>query len=165
MVRRIRASHKRIDRSRQRFWSIRRAHTAVIAVLTVVACGCEGLQEAGVPGMEAFVDKTEARLEEQRYRERFLEDKEPEALKWLLENRIHSGMSVVEVNQVLGEAGEREFNDRWVKTDGDGRYRSSDRVYRWGPDNQGRSIYLVFRDNQLVNFDSKDYAEALLNDI
>lgn len=132
--------------------------------LCTALCGCEALQEAGVPGMEPFIDNTARQEEEQKYRDQFLIEKDPEALKWLLENRIHSGMTVNDVDKILGEPGEREFSDRWIKNDGDGRYRASDKVYRWGPDNQGRSIYLVFRENLLVNFDPLDYANALLDD-
>ena len=135
----------------------------LLAALCVTACGCEALQEAGVPGMEPFIDDTARREEEERHREKFLDQKDPQALKWLLENRIHSGMTVEDVNRIIGEPGEREFSDRWIKNDGDGRYRASDKVYRWGPDNEGRSIYLVFRENLLVNFDSQDYANALLD--
>jgi len=133
------------------------------AVCCGMAIGCQALHEAGVPGILPVVNEDD-RLEEQSYREKFLREKDPEALRWLLENRIHSGMTVGDVDQIIGENGEREYKDRWIKSDGEGNYRASDRVYRWGPDNLGRSIYLVFRDGQLVNFDPHAYADALMDE-
>jgi hypothetical protein len=102
------------------------------------------------------------RRDEVEYRDRYLTTKDPAALRWLLEHRIHSGMSVADVNLVLGEDGERQYNDQWIKTKG-GYYRTGDEVYHWGPDNEGRGLYLVFRDEQLVNFDPEDYSNAVAN--
>ena len=96
--------------------------------------------------------------EEQKYREAFLVDKDPEAMRWLMANRLHSGMTVAQVGLAFGEDGEREYNDRWIKTKG-GQYRTGDKAYRWGPDNLGNSMYLVFRENQLVNYDPREYEE------
>src|SRR5205814_1986536 len=37
------------------------------------------------------------------------------AMRWLMAHRLRSGMSHEEVGRVLGEDGERELNDKWVK--------------------------------------------------
>jgi hypothetical protein len=94
---------------------------------------------------------------EETYRRRFQVDGDPEAMQWLLANRVQNGMSVNDINQVLGDEGEREFNDQFLKSNG-GTYRASDVIYRWGPDKTGRSVYLGFRDGHLANFNPDEIA-------
>ena len=98
------------------------------------------------------------------YRERFQTDRDPDALNWLLANAIDAGMSLSEVEQVLAEEGQHVYDDRWVKTNG-GYYRSGDLVYKWNPDSRGRSIYLVFREDKLVNFNPDEFKDDVLSDL
>jgi hypothetical protein len=35
--------------------------------------------------------------------------------------------------------------------------RQGDATFKWGPDRAGRSIYLIFRDDHLVNFDPHEF--------
>jgi hypothetical protein len=88
-------------------------------------------------------------------RRRYQEDRDPKALKWLLVHCVHRQMAVKDINGVLGEDATRVHDDTWVKK-GNG-FREDDTVYRWGPDKNGREIYLVFREGKLINFDPKDY--------
>ena len=66
-------------------------------------------------------------------------------------------MTVAEVDDVLGEAGQREFEDRKLKA-GNPAFRANDKAYRWGPDSSGRAIFLIFRDGKLLNYDPKEFA-------
>jgi hypothetical protein len=88
-------------------------------------------------------------------RRRYQADRDPTALKWLLAHCIHRSMMVKEINNVLGEDGVRVRDDTWLKR-GNG-YREEDTVWRWGPDRNGRDIYLVFRDGHLINFDPAEF--------
>ena len=51
----------------------------------------------------------------------------------------------------IGEPGERVFDDTALKR-GSPLLHQSDTIYRWGPDRNGRSYYLAFRDGKLVHF-------------
>jgi hypothetical protein len=82
-------------------------------------------------------------------------DRDPAALRWLLVHCVHRAMTVKEINIALGEDAIRVHDDTWIKR-GNG-YREDDTVYRWGPDKNGRNIYLVFREGKLINFDPKDF--------
>jgi hypothetical protein len=136
--------------------------TAMVVSLCLFA-GCETLYDAGVPGMERFVDLESKAQEEEQHRKKYLEDKDPEAIRWLLANRIQSGQTLEEVGRIFGEKGIREHNDNWLTTDGIG-YRTDDKAYKWGPDREGKSIYLVFREGILVNFDPHEFEEPEIPD-
>ena len=64
-------------------------------------------------------------------------------------------MQLHEVEQVLGEPGERETDMSRLKSDGI--YQTTDLVYKWGPDQSGHSVVLFFRDGHLVNFDRQSF--------
>lgn len=133
---------------------------ALCACTFALVAGCESLHEAGVPGMKRFVDVESRVQEEERQRTLYLTDRSPAAMQWLLHHRLRSGMTRVEIDHIFGEEGVREFGDRWLKTNG-GYYRSGDKVYKWGPDSEGRSIYLVFREGVLINFDPNEFADPI----
>jgi hypothetical protein len=40
-------------------------------------------------------------------------------------------------------------------------YRSSDKMYAFGPDSKSRTYFLVFRDNRLVGFDPKEFKKDM----
>jgi hypothetical protein len=129
--------------------------------LAALAVGCETLHEAGVPGMRAFVSSHRRAAEEESHRHAYQQDRSPASMQWLLAHRVHSGMSVADVSRILGEEGVREYDDLPIKTNG-GHYRTGDQVYHWGPNSVGRTVYLVFRDGSLVNFNPDEFREPLL---
>jgi hypothetical protein len=88
-------------------------------------------------------------------RRRYQVDRDPAAMRWLLAHCVHRAMTVKEINDALGEDSVRVHDDTWVKR-GNG-YREDDTVYRWGPDKNGRNVYLVFREGKLINFDPKEF--------
>lgn len=88
-------------------------------------------------------------------RRRYQVDRDPAAMRWLLAHCVHRQMAVKDINNVLGEDAVRVRDDTWVKK-GNG-YREDDTVYRWGPDKNGRDVYLVFREGKLINFDPKEF--------
>ena len=90
------------------------------------------------------------------HRRRFQQDRTSADFRWLLANATRTGMSPKDVGEVLGESGQKVMNDTWIKSSG-GHYRASDEVYKWGPDDEGKTVYLIFRDNQLVNFDPSEF--------
>ena len=92
------------------------------------------------------------------HRRRFQQDRISADFRWLLANATRTGMTPKDVGEVLGERGEIVMNDTWIKSSG-GHYRASDEVYKWGPDDKGKSVYLVFREDRLVNFDPSEFRD------
>nr|ADY57687.1 hypothetical protein Plabr_0057 [Rubinisphaera brasiliensis DSM 5305] len=92
--------------------------------------------------------------EEVKKREDYLANHSPDALRWLVVNRLKNGMSRADVNTVIGEDGERVFDDSDILASEGAHYRSDDMVYRWGPDSDGNVYLFVFRDDHLVNLES-----------
>ncbi len=127
-----------------------------VMLLTGFLVGCETLHHAGVPGLEQYV-KDEAAIEAPKQRERFQLDRDPAAFSWLLAHRIQNGMSVSEVGEALGDSGE-EFSSSQALKGNAKEYQTTDVGYRWGPDAQGRSVILFFRENHLVNFNPREFA-------
>jgi len=136
-----------------------RIKLGMIVLCLVAASGCESLYNAGVPGMERFVDVGFRARESEKNRERYQQNRDPKAMLWLLEHRVSSGMTVADVNQVFGEDGERQFDSQRLTT-GEGEYQTGDVVYKWGPDSKGNAAYLVFREGHLVNFDPHEYSRG-----
>ena len=123
-----------------------------VIVAMISAIGCEMLHNAGVPGLKPYIKVNPAEVKkEQTCRDDFQLHRDHKALYWLLANRIQTGMPLHEVEQILGEPGERETDMSRLKSDGV--YQTTDLVYKWGPDQTGHSVVLFFRDNHLVNFD------------
>jgi hypothetical protein len=131
----------------------------LVLLYLAAGSGCESLYHAGVPGMERFVDIGARSRETEKYRDRYQQDRDANAMLWLLEHRIASGMSVADVNQIFGEDGERQYN-RQRLTIGDGDYQTGDVIYKWGPDSKGNAAFLIFRDGHLVNYSPNEYARG-----
>jgi len=119
--------------------------------------GCEsGLKNVKLPGiptaeeLEAETDKAEQ--ERQRYRT----EHDPQAIRWLLANRVRQGMTLEQVNRILGEDGQRLYNDAHLKNRTTGT-RLTDVTYQWGPDSDGQVYVLFFRNDRLLNFNPGDY--------
>lgn len=121
--------------------------------------GCEKLHvlhNSGVPGFDYRLQETpEDTAAMQKHQEQFLRNRDHAALYWLLSNRISNGMILNEVEDVLGESGEREMEINRFKSDG--LFQSTDLAYKWGPDSLGYSVVLFFRDGRVVNFNPKDF--------
>tara|TARA_R110002095_G_scaffold83532_1_gene72491 strand:- start:415 stop:846 length:432 start_codon:yes stop_codon:yes gene_type:complete len=101
--------------------------------------------------------RTEKRaISAEDYRTSFLTTRDPKALDWILKNRLYSGMSRSSVEKEIGEEGEYQESSKWLKATG-GTFRTTDEAFRWGPDESGRSVYLIFRDDVLVNFNPADF--------
>ncbi len=127
-----------------------------VIVAMISAIGCEMLHNAGVPGLKPYIKVSTAEVKkEQACRDEFQVNRDHKALYWLLANRIQTGMQLHEVEQVLGEPGERETDMSRLKSDGI--YQTTDLVYKWGPDQSGHSVVLFFRDGHLVNFDRQSF--------
>ncbi len=138
-----------------RFFS-RRTVTLTAFFTMISGSGCEMLHNAGVPGLKPYIKVNPAEVKkEQACRDDFQLHRDHKALYWLLANRIQTGMQLHEVEQVLGEPGERETDLSRLKSDGV--YQTTDLVYKWGPDQTGHSVVLFFRDNHLVNFDRESF--------
>jgi hypothetical protein len=124
----------------------------------VLLCGLALLSGCESPGWmhtlrESFSMSADAGYKaEEANRREFQATGSRKALVWLLANRIDTGMSYGDVCQVLGQDGEREYVDRWLKEKGS-TFRLDDAIYRFGPDDEGHSYYLAFRDGHLVNYD------------
>lgn len=138
------------------------AFSSILMLLALAAmqAGCSSIGgDDSTGGLSQFAfplpNGKQRMAEEVENRKKFVEDRDPEAMRWLLVNRIRQGMTLADVNRVLGVVGEREFTDKWIKSNRP--FRAGDNVYRWGPDNNGRSVYLVFREDQLVNYDSSEF--------
>lgn len=133
-----------------------KASWAVGWILCGLLAGCES------PGWaqrldDAFaIDPKVTEEEVERHRTGYVANGNPDDLHWLLRNQVHSGISYEGVCRILGEKGTRVTHDRAVKTSG-GNYQSGDDVYSFGPDRNGQALFLVFRENKLVNFDPSEF--------
>jgi len=127
-------------------------------VLILLGTGCETMPEWDSNALAGPETRTaEKKISQaEKYRMRFQTKRDPEALNWLLKHRLHSGMSRNSVEKELGEEGEFQEKSKWLKATG-GTFRTSDEAYKWGPDESGRSVYLIFRDDVLVNFHPEDF--------
>lgn len=119
----------------------------------VFLTGCESVMESGANFGRRVTEVEKVDASDQRLL--YKTDGDAEALNWLLRNEIRQGMPIADVNQILGEDGERQYDAGWVKNNGS--FRVDDEVYKWGPDSDGQSIYLVFRNGHLTNYDPSQF--------
>ena len=127
-----------------------------ISLLSFSGMGCENFHQTGAANGWTFFNSADSLQEEEQYRELFITEGDSQAVRWLLKNRIASGLELHDVNQILGQNGVRQFDDGWIKNHG-GMFFQTDRVYKWGPDSEGKTYMLVFRDDHLLNFNPDDY--------
>lgn len=129
-------------------------------ILFGTVSGCESFGEIKLPGMTTSAELNQEKKLAQEHREQFQINGSPEAIRWLKANRIQTGMSLQTVEQVIGNPGERVYDDDRYKARDD-RYHIGDETYKWGPDSNGNSHLLVFRNNRIVNYNPKEFqAEA-----
>ncbi len=130
-----------------------------ICLLLAFAVQLQGC--ASTPAFFSMLNQEETLFEEaEKRREEFLIERTEESIKWLLSNRAKNGMSKGDIDRIVGEHGERVFDDTVILSGG-GLYRADDLVYSWGPDKEGNAYMLVFRDNKLVNFENFNKENAL----
>ncbi len=132
--------------------------TVFTVVLMLLATGCGTASIPKLPDMGDMFGEKSGIQNEEEHRRNFQRTREPADLRWLLANRISSGMSVSEVGRIIGEEGRRLHDDNWVKKGG-GYYQSGDKAWKWEQDRNGQSLILVFREGRLVNFDPSAYSE------
>ncbi len=135
---------------------LNKAGKALILVLTVQLMGCSMMTSL----LKLTQQKETLFAEAEKQREEFLIERTEESIKWLLSNLAKNGMSKGDIDRIIGEQGERVFDDTNILS-GDGLYRADDLVYSWGPDKQGHSYMLVFRDNKLINFENFNPKNAI----
>jgi hypothetical protein len=106
---------------------------------------------------ESFHAQEEGRPRtEEEHRREYIATHNRKSMRWLLAHCVNPGMSYQKVCHVLGEDGKHEERDRWLKTGGVN-IRIDDEVYSFGPDSDGRMLYLFFRDDRLINFNPEDF--------
>lgn len=103
----------------------------------------------------AAADQPNPKLEEQ-HREEYAATHNPQAMRWLLSHCVEMGMSYKKVCQIMKEEGTPVMGDKSLLSGG-GNYRVGDEVYAFGPDTNGKTVYLVFRDDRLVNYDRSEF--------
>jgi hypothetical protein len=131
-----------------------RSAGCMMLLVAACCCGCESPGWVKSLGKALGSSSEEAAQAEQRHQEEYVATRSRSAMHWLLANRIESGMAYLDVCRVMCQEGSAEPAERWVKGQG---YQVGDEVYRFGPDNQGQSVYLVFREGRLVNFDPERF--------
>lgn len=140
---------------------MRRSSTTPVVLslsLFVIASllGCETIESSSLGRMLPFGKKNNLAPQEAEQRQKFMNERDPDAFRWLLSHRIHNEMTAEQVAHVLGESGERRLDDREYKTNG-GFYHMTDVGYQWGPDRTGHTVVLFFRDGKLINFDPAEF--------
>lgn len=126
--------------------------TLVLCCLALCA-GCQTVQMKP-PAKYHFFESPSAKksVEERQHRQQWQAHRDGKALRWLLQEVIHNGLTLAEVNDRLGDTGVAEDQTQAFKTKADG-YLMDDKLYRYGPDKEGQTYYLAFRDGKVVNFD------------
>ncbi len=137
---------------------IRSGVTAPLCVwLTAMALtGCESPSWTHTLNESFNAKEAERPRTEEEHRREYIANHSRKSMRWLLANRVSPGMSYQKVCHVLGEDGKREERDRWLKTGGVN-IRIDDEVYSFGPDSDGRMLYLFFREDRLINFNPEDF--------
>ena len=130
--------------------------TALTVMLILFGIGCGTVSVPKMPDIGDMFGEKSGLRDEEEHRRNFQSTRDPADLRWLLANRISSGMSVSEVGRIVGEEGRRVYDDNWIKKGG-GYYQSGDEAWKWEQDRNGQSLILVFRESRLVNFDPSDY--------
>ena len=130
----------------------------LVCAAAIASAGCESLGKGSSASLTKSAPEGGTKRTPDSERRRYQADRDPAAARWLLAHCVRRQMTVKEINAVFGEDGARVHDDTWLKR-GNG-YREDDTVYRWGPDKNGRDIYLIFRDKRLINFDPKEFGET-----
>jgi hypothetical protein len=103
----------------------------------------------------ASKESSSSREAEEKHRQEYMASHSRKSMRWLLSHCVDAGMSYDQVSKIMGEEGTLETHDHAFKSHG-GSYFLDDEMYAW-KDNEGRAVYLGFRDNRLVNFERSDF--------
>ena len=125
-----------------------------ICLAALVFAGC-GSPDWTRTMNDSFKFQDSSKAVEEKHRQDYVATHSRKAMRWLLSHCVDTGMSLDQVCNIMGEEGILEMHDRAFKSHG-GNYHLDDEMYSW-KDNEGRAIYLGFRDNRLVNFDRADF--------
>ncbi len=128
----------------------------MIGVGILVTGSCLSMMFSGCASFPFMSNEQTFTEKEATFRKDYQTNRSRDALHWLLVNSIEQGMSQKTVNEVLGQEGEHIRADNHLKQ-GSSSYRRGDKTYRYGPDSAGRSIYLMFRSDKLVNYDAAEF--------
>jgi hypothetical protein len=133
----------------------------------LVFCGAltslSGFAGCGTAGLNGFLADlgqqkiTNAEFEE--HRKQFSQEKDPQAFRWLMAHSLNNGMTVKEVERALGDVGERIYDDVELKSH-HGEFLHTDVAYKWGPDTDGNSAVLFFREGRLIQFEAGKFRAA-----
>jgi hypothetical protein len=137
-------------------WNILLFGFALVGVSLTGFSGCQLMYDLRIPGSEYYVSRTGDQARNAQWREKFRSDGDPDALRKLMANNLENGMPLKQVNDVMGQPGVREFEDERFRVNSVV-YQSGDVAYRWGPDRNGRSVILFFREDRLVGFDASEF--------
>lgn len=133
----------------------------LLSLIVLLFCaGCESFQEIPFDDL-ALPEPDRSHLQEDEYRVKFQKSGDPAAARWLLAHRVKNAMPRKEVEKIFGQSGRFEPSDRTLKANSNA-YRIGDKTYVFGPDSQGNSYHLVFRENRLVGFDPAEFRDDAL---
>lgn len=127
-------------------------HVCALFLLVTVLGGCSAVDQQVLKWMPA--PPPDGKADDMRME--YQETGSPAAVRWLLAHSVKQGMEPAEVGEAIGDPGHRVENNGWITNDGGG-FQIGDEVYKWGPDNDGNSYFLVFREHKLVNFDPREF--------
>jgi hypothetical protein len=130
----------------------------VLALVCLLLPSCETLRAPGSTADWFARNNKSHEREVESYRTQWQTRRDKAAIRWLLATQIHNGLTPDEVSTRLGEIGTKEQNTREFKREGDG-FRVDDEFYKFGPDREGESYYLAFREGHLVQFDAQRFTD------
>ncbi len=131
------------------------AVTACAGLAALTLTGCESPDwSRSLSNSFAGSDQPNPRLEEQ-YREEYAATRSAKSMRWLFSHCVEMGMSYKQVCQIMKEEGTPVTGERHLLAGGS--YRLGDDVYAFGPDTNGKTVYLVFRDDRLINYDRSEF--------
>ena len=123
-----------------------------LVVLTIT--GCESPDWTRSLNDSFSVTEKSGSKTEEEHRQEYMETHSPESMRWLLSHCVEMGMSYNQVRHIIGEDGTLETGRKLVT--GGGNYRLGDEMYAWS-DSKGKTVYLAFREDRLVNFDRSEF--------
>lgn len=133
---------------------LRRISVLGVVLVCWTGAGCESTS-LNTSLLESLAGRPVVSEKEQAQRRAaYIENHNREDLYWLLQNCVTTGMGVHEVAGVIGETPELEPHSQWLKQ---ADFRVDDKVYKFGPDSQGQSVYLLFREGRLINHNPDEY--------
>ena len=85
-----------------------------LSCLVLLATGCSStVMDTLLPADQS----ASSFAEEQKHREHFQEHSDAASIRWLLSNRVKNGMSKSDIDAIVGQYGERIFDDKKYLTE------------------------------------------------